>query len=330
MSAWPLFTADSDPHERIDELPAPPPWRCFDGAVARERRLPDGTDDDPFAESSERARTFRATSAMVETVNASLFLRRPLLVTGRPGSGKSSLIYAVARQLKLGRVLRWPITSRSTLQHGLYQYDAIGRLQDAQRKKQETEIGRYLELGPLGTALLPTSRPRALLIDEIDKSDIDLPNDLLNVFEEGEYSIPELARLDLETVDVRTFGSAESFPITRGLVRCREFPFVVLTSNGEREFSPAFLRRCIRMEMPQPDDKELAAIVESHLGPELAREAGALISEFWRLRGTRALATDQLLNAAFLVIGANGPSSATERDYIKEALLHELSEGSLR
>ena len=107
---------------------------------------------------------------------------------------------------RLGPVLRWPITSRSTLQDGLYRYDAIGRAagrdQPGPTKRPSAAvaaIGRYIRLGPLGTALLPTRRPRVLLIDEIDKSDIDLPNDLLNVFEEGEFDDPRAARAGRRT-----------------------------------------------------------------------------------------------------------------------------------
>ena len=115
------------------------------------------------------------------------------------------------------------------------------------------DITDYLTLGPLGTALLPTRRPRALLIDEIDKADIDLPNDLLNVFERGEFEIPELARLG-GSHDIREAPpGTERFAIRDGYVRCAQFPFVVLTSNGERDFPAAFLRRCIRLRMPPPD-----------------------------------------------------------------------------
>ncbi|MFM6859063.1 MAG: MoxR family ATPase, partial [Dolichospermum sp.] len=124
------------------------------------------------------------------------------------GTGKTSLAYAVAYELGLGEVLHWPITTRTTLKDGLYSYDAIGRLQDAKDKDKDNlaEIGKYINLGSLGTALLPSEKPRVLLIDEIDKSDIDLPNDLLHIFEEGEFEIPVLRRIDdkIAQVEVQT------------------------------------------------------------------------------------------------------------------------------
>ena len=173
-------------------------------------------------------------------VNAALYLRRPLLVTGKPGTGKSTLAYSIAAELMLGPVLHWPITSRSRLDDGLYRYDAIGRLQESTLTGERVlDVGRYLTLGALGTALLPQRRPRVLLIDELDKSDIDLPNDLLNVFEEGRFEIPELVRLpaDQRVVDsVMTADGTDRVTVQDGVVRCDEFPIVVITSNGEREF----------------------------------------------------------------------------------------------
>jgi MoxR-like ATPase len=262
-----------------------------------------------------------------------LHLRRPLLVTGRAGSGKSSLIESVARELMLGPILRWHITSRSSLSEALYRYDAIGRLHahnlDAQHGDPNASgIEDFLSLGPLGTALLPSSRPRALLIDEVDKSDIDLPNDLLNVFERGEFEIPELVRLakrDHNTVRIRMDGTRESAPISRGRVRCQEFPFVVLTSNGERDFPPAFLRRCIRLRIPDPTPKLLASIVAAHLGPRAAAAGDKLITRFAaQAEGSAEYATDQLMNAIFVVTGDVAPDGAI-RDRVVELVLKQLT-----
>jgi MoxR-like ATPase len=259
-------------------------------------------------------------------------LRRPLLVTGKPGNGKSSLILAVARELRLGRVLRWVITSKSTLKEGLYQYDALGRLEEVKRAGQlgdDSDIGRFIELGPLGTALLPTDWPAALLIDEIDKSDLDLPNDLLNIFEQGDYPIPELARARLKKpengVRVRVWRGQGEATIYNGYVRCRHFPFVVMTSNREREFPPAFLRRCIRITLKEPDDDMLGSIVESHFDKATRARASELISLFFDNRGKQELATDQLLNAVYLILGSGQHFNEPDKEYLIKKLYQPIS-----
>jgi MoxR-like ATPase len=231
--------------------------------------------------------------------------------------------------LRLGPVLRWNITSRTTLHDGLYQYDPLSRLYAAGRAASHEipaggELQDHLRLGPLGTSLLPYRRPRALLIDEIDKSDLDLPNDLLNILEEGEYEIPELVRAARQTpaAEVMVAGTDERVTVSGGRVRCRAFPFVVLTSNGEREFPPAFLRRCVRLELHQPRDAHLESIVRAHLG-EPDAYARELITRFLS-RGTGGeLATDQLLNAIYLT-GTAG-IDATSRDDLAEQLMPYLS-----
>jgi len=174
---------------------------------------------------------FQASDKEIEVVNAAIHLRRPILVTGKPGTGKTTLAYAIAHELKLGTVLNWSITSRSTLQESLYRYDAIARLQEVNRLEQrgvtkDPDIGQFIRLGPVGTAMLPTVYPRVLLVDEIDKSDIDLPNDLLHVFEEGRYEIPELTRISAEQpeVDVLPADSDAKVTITEGRVACQVFP----------------------------------------------------------------------------------------------------------
>ncbi|MFM9615594.1 AAA family ATPase [Streptomyces sp. V2] len=305
---WRLFRGDGEP--RDTPFPAAPPWRRFDRP-------------DPGAETP---RPYLIDDDATDVVNAALHLRRPLLVTGQPGTGKSSLAHAVAHELGLGRVLQWPVNSRSTLQDALYQYDAVGRLREATLRRDadgtEPGIGQYLRLGPLGSALVPRARPRVLLIDELDKGDVDLPNDLLTVFEEGEFAIPELSRLrdDDVPVQVLTDDPDETAPVTRGRVRCAEFPVVVITSNGERDFPPAFLRRCVRLDLPDPDEQRLRQIVAAHLGPDALDGVDDLLREFLGRRATGELATDQLLNAVFLRKGGVHLDAGA----LLDAVLHRL------
>ncbi|MFC4050425.1 AAA family ATPase [Actinomadura syzygii] len=297
MPDWLLYTGSRRPHDGVDRLPPPPPWRAFDGGPVLPS--PEGGSGN-----AHQATTYRPSDDAVQQVNAALYLRRPLLVTGPPGTGKSTLAYAVAHELGLGPVLHWPITSRTTLRDGLYQYDPLTRLYAAGRDTSpadDEDIGRFIRLGPLGTALLPYRRPRVLLVDEIDKSDIDLPNDLLTIFEKGEYELPELSRRADPSAEVMTAdGPGDRVTVTAGTVRCRAFPLVVLTSNGEREFPPAFLRRCVTVELRQPSgEAELAAIVREHLGP-LADRSDDLVRRFLERAASGTLATDQLLNAVYL------------------------------
>lgn len=332
MAVWPIFTEIQEPHDRVQELPSPPAWRYRASQLAAYQQAI----DEPRPEGNAiRGKTYLSSSDECELVNAALFLRRPLLITGKPGTGKTSLAYAVAYQLKLGPVLVWPITTRTTLQDGLYRYDAIARLQAASLPDSATDaatdIGRYLRLGPLGTALLPSLRPRILLIDEIDKSDIDLPNDLLNIFEEGAFEIPELVRLpDGPSYDEISVGTAyedgSTMRIRRGRVQCAAFPFVVLTSNGEREFPPAFLRRCLRLDIKMSDVGKLAQIVQLQLQPDAALQTKVanLIRTFVEQRKSGDMATDQLLNAVYLAMHNIDPLDR-DRETLRSALLRPLS-----
>jgi MoxR-like ATPase len=304
---WHLYQGTGQPRGDIplqQVLPPPPPWRAFDGGPPL-----DPPDENP-AEFERRLGHvgFLSRSAPdpgeLVAVNAALCLRRPLLVTGSPGVGKSTLAYAVARELRLGPVLRWPINSRSTLQSGLYEYDAVARVQDARLEGIEPDIGNYVQLGALGTALLAYEVPRVLLIDEFDKSDLDLANDLLDVFEEGGFLVRELfrARGREPEVVVHTADAEGSARIRHGRVQCRAFPFIVITSNGEREFPPAFLRRCVRLEMRQPSRERLADLMVAHFAEEAEPYKDQLIQTFLEYRSRQPVAADQLLNVLHLVL----------------------------
>ena len=333
---WKIFTGLNEdgsnpaPHDGVqDRLPLPPPWRQKRNAAPAVRP---NRPESFFAAEAPRAGPFRPTPEMTLTVNAALYLRRPLLLTGTPGTGKSTLISKVAHELKLGPVLRWSITSRSTVRGGVYEYDAVGRLQASVPGQTAPPVSDYLTLGPLGTALAAKSWPRPLLIDEIDKSDLDFANDLLNIIEEGTYEIPELRRLGPGPLTVRDW-LGEPVTIEDGRLECGQFPFVVMTSNAERDFPPAFLRRCIRLTIMRPTEPELALIVDSHLKKHLSTVAratiDALVKQFHQNAQTQELATDQLLNAVFLTMGqADGRErsmSREELDALRTILLKPLT-----
>ena len=372
---WWVYTGDGIPRDSDDDcaIPEPPPWRSFHGGPLQPR--PPADEEvitrklgEPVDQATRRAQPHEG-----DMVNAAIHLSRPLLVTGSPGTGKSSLAYRIARELRLGRVLNWPITSRSTLHQGLYDYDAIGRAQavaairatwltqgatgalegsgpqgsghrvsgshdsgphgggwdrpgPAGGAPDEANIGDFVRLGPLGTALLAYDRPRVLLVDELDKSDVDLPNDLLHVFEDGSFTIPELvrARRHHARVNVYTDDPDGTAVVHDGRVRCYRFPIVVITSNGEREFPPAFLRRCLRLKIDAPDAEELAAMVRAQL-PDRAARARPLIDAFLSRGVNDPVARDQLLNAIYLTTSGAYDGDEPAKEALVKAIWPPLS-----
>ncbi|MEU1045536.1 AAA family ATPase [Streptomyces sp. NPDC005897] len=359
MNDWRIYRGVGQPHDGVRRLPEPPPWRDFTRA---QDGAPTGSQDPSGARRlgvrRRRAENYAPRPAEVDAVNAALYLRRPLLVTGNPGTGKSTLAYAVAHELKLGRVLRWPIVSRTTLQDGLYRYDAIGRLQDVQLERargtaasgseaddrsgadagdtggtgdtgedaadRDPGIGAYIRLGPLGTALLPSELPRVLLIDELDKSDLDLPNDLLNTLEEGEFAIPELERVaDRQPVVEVLSHDSGRVAVHGGRIACTNFPLIVLTSNGERDFPAPLLRRCVQLELEPPGEEQLTAMVEAHLGEEGVAAGQDLIGRFLDREPGEVMAADQLLNALFLTQHTPHAERLT-RERIADLLMQRL------
>ena len=309
----------------------PPPWRDF---VNQGRRT--------YYE-------HQLTIDEMKIINAAIYLRRPLIVTGEAGTGKSSLAYSVQKQLGLDKeVLVWPITSRTSLKDGLYSYDAIGRLQAANlastkatNDKWSYSIEKFVTLGPVGTAFADSkSEPRILVIDEIDKSDIDLPNDLLHLFEEGMFEIPELAReayispleqagvegnenAIVNPLQIRIFGDDHTVGVTRGRVMCQNFPIVFMTSNRERELPAPLLRRCLRLHISKPDSEKLRAIVQTHfqkqlVAGDLPEQVDRFIKHIIQQRSEgEYIATDQLMNAVHLLL-LEGSTVDLETDQIGE------------
>lgn len=218
-----------------------------------------------------------ASDELIRSVNIAAALKKPLLVKGEPGTGKTMLAEAVAESLNM-ELLIWNIKSTTRAQDGLYVYDTVQRLYDSQFGTAGVDdIGKYIRMGKLGEAF-KREKQVVLLIDEIDKADLEFPNDLLWELDQMEFYIPE----------------------TGETVKAKERPIVIITSNAEKELPDAFLRRCIFHYIAFPEKEEMAEIVKAHF-PDLeeALIQGAL-DAFYRIRNLPGLskkpATSELLD----------------------------------
>jgi MoxR-like ATPase len=204
--------------------------------------------------------------ALEDAVNVALALERPLLLKGEPGTGKTLLATSVAEALQM-ELIKWNVKSTTTAEAGLYVYDTVQRLHDSRFGDADvSDIRRYIKLGPLGRAF-SASQKQVLLIDEIDKADIEFPNDLLNELDNMSFTIYELDEV----------------------VAARQRPFVVITSNNEKELPGPFLRRCVFHYIDFPDVSLMRRIVAVH-HPELDRKmVDQCIRVFYDLRETAGL-----------------------------------------
>ena len=232
-----------------------------------------------------------ATQDLMLAVNASITLKRPLLVKGEPGTGKTMLAEEVAQALDLP-LLQWHIKSTTKAQQGLYEYDAVSRLRDSQLGDERVkDIHNYIVKGVLWQAFT-AAEPVALLIDEIDKADIEFPNDLLR----------ELDRMEFYCYE------------THELVRARHRPLVFITSNNEKELPDAFLRRCFFHYIRFPDRETMTQIVDVHfpdLQRNLLREALEVFFEVREVPGLKKKpSTSELLDWLKLLLAEDIPASA--------------------
>jgi MoxR-like ATPase len=232
-----------------------------------------------------------ATADLNVAVNAAIALERPLLVKGEPGTGKTVLAQEIAKALG-APLIQWHIKSTTKAQHGLYEYDAVKRLRDGQLGDPRVQdIGNYIVRGKVWDAFVSETRP-VMLIDEIDKADIEFPNDLLLELDRMEFFVYE----------------------TRELVKAVNRPVVIITSNNEKELPDAFLRRCFFHYIRFPDRETMQAIVDVHfpdLKRDLLREALTLFYEVREVPGlSKRPSTSELLDWIKLLVVEDIPPEA--------------------
>ncbi len=241
----------------------------------------------------EGTKTYVSTRDLTVAVNAAMTLERPLLVKGEPGTGKTVLAIEVAKAIS-APLLEWHVKSTTKAQQGLYEYDAVSRLRDSQLGDERVkDISNYIKQGPLWDAFAMDQRP-VLLIDEIDKADIEFPNDLLRELDRMEFFVYE----------------------TGETITARNRPIVIITSNNEKELPDAFLRRCFFHYIKFPDAETMQDIINVHfpdLKGMLVREA---LKVFYDMRDVPGL--------------KKKPSTSELLDWIKLLLNEDVSPETLR
>ncbi|WP_139704857.1 AAA family ATPase [Aeromonas hydrophila] len=236
---------------------------------------------------------YLASESLKMAVNAAIVLEKPLLIKGEPGTGKTELAEAVARHLGT-ELIAWHIKSTTKAQQGLYEYDAVARLRDSQLGDPRVgDISHYIRRGKLWQAFTADQRP-VLLIDEIDKADIEFPNDLLQELDRMEFDVYE----------------------TGERVKARQRPVVIITSNNEKELPDAFLRRCFFHYIRFPDNAEMQAIVKLHY-PDLKESLlGEAMDLFFELREVEGL--------------RKKPSTSELLDWIRLLLADDIAPAAMR
>ncbi len=237
-----------------------------------------------------------ATDDLKVAVNAAIVLERPLLVKGEPGTGKTVLAEEIAKALG-SPLLTWHIKSTTKAQQGLYEYDAVSRLRDSQLgDPRVSDIANYIKRGKLWEAFTHEKRP-VLLIDEIDKADIEFPNDLL---------------LELDRMEFHVYETGET-------IKAAKRPVVIITSNNEKELPDAFLRRCFFHYIKFPDSETMAQIVEVHFPGIKQRLVAEAMRIFFEVRDVPGLkkkpSTSELLDWLKLLVNEDmSPEQLRERD----------------
>lgn len=250
---------------------------------------------------------------LAEIVNTSILLERPLLIKGEPGTGKTLLAYSIAKALGKD-LIRWNVKSSTKAQEGLYVYDTVQRLNDSRfNDKDISDISQYIKLGPLGQAFNRDERV-VLLIDEIDKADIEFPNDLLAELDEMSFFIPE----------------------TQKTIQAKHRPIVLITSNAEKELPDAFLRRCLfhYIEFPRPE--LMSEIVNVHFEKLDEKLLKHCLGQFYWIREQQQLrkkpATSELIDwiKALMAGGINPNLLETNLPFVGTLLKKEQDLNAIR